>query len=108
MITLRENLILKIKKSFTLTLSIKFRAYLSAGHDENSSVCKNITREQCKLTLFPCDILKIASIHQLNTKDRIRLRMHTSISNDAQEKITITAYRRPKKEGETREKPFLQ
>ena len=35
MITLIENFILKIKKSFPLTLYIKFRVYLSAGHDES-------------------------------------------------------------------------
>ena len=40
MITIIENLILKIKqKRFPLTLNVKFRAYLSDGHDENSSVC---------------------------------------------------------------------
>ena len=39
MITLIENLILKIKKKIPLTLNIKFRAFLSAGYDEDSSVC---------------------------------------------------------------------
>ena len=57
MITLIENLILKIKKSFSLKLNIKFRGNLSVGYDENSSVCK-VTEQPAHLFIDIFEALK--------------------------------------------------